>query len=130
MMNGSILNRPPSIDGSFGGSQMWAPTPLMQNCGCGIVAGLDAIMRMEGESDISREDYLKRFDEASRYIRPILLPGKYSEASFWEASGSVRGVSEEASKSSRPPVISVSSLKASSSDMRRRSSAILTWECR
>ena len=79
MMNGSILNRPPSIDGSFGGSQMWAPTPLMQNCGCGIIAGLDAIMRMEGESDISREDYLKRFDEASRYIRPILLPGKHEK---------------------------------------------------
>ena len=119
MMNGSILNRPPSIDGSFGGSQMWAPTPLMQNCGCGIIAGLDAIMRMEGESDISREDYLKRFDEASRYIRPILLPGKHE-----------KHVSEGASKNLRLPVISASDSKDSSSDMRRRSSAILTWEFR
>lgn len=74
-----VLNRPPSIDGSFGGSQMWASTPLMQNCGCGIIAGLDAIMRMSGEGEISREEYLKRFDEASHFIKPILLPGKHEK---------------------------------------------------
>lgn len=79
MIRPGILSRPPSVDGSFGGSQMWAPTLLMQNCGCGIVAGLDAVMRMEGEGEITREDYLKRFDEASRYIRPILLPGKHEK---------------------------------------------------
>ena len=79
-MNGhEILSRPPSIDGSFGGSQMWAPTPLMQNCGCGIIAGLDAVMRMSGEGDLTMDEYLKRFDEASRFIRPILLPGKHEK---------------------------------------------------
>ena len=74
-----ILTAPPSIDGSFGGSQMWAPTPLMQNCGCGIIPGLDAVMRIAGEGELSRDEYLKRFDEASRFIRPILLPGKHEK---------------------------------------------------
>ena len=74
-----ILTTPPSVEGSFGGSQMWAPTPLMQNCGCGIIAGLDAVMRIAGEGEISKDDYLKRFDEASRFIRPILLPGRHDK---------------------------------------------------
>ena len=79
-MNGpKCIDRPPSIDGSFGGSQMWAPTPLMQNCGCGIVAGLDAIIRLSGERELSREEYMIRFDEASGFIRPILLPGKHDK---------------------------------------------------
>ncbi|MBO4449125.1 MAG: hypothetical protein J5777_00915 [Clostridiales bacterium] len=72
-----ILSRPPSIEGSFGGSQMWAPTPLMQNCGCGIIAGLDTVMRLSGEGELARDEYIKRFNEASRYIRPIILPGKH-----------------------------------------------------
>ena len=74
-----LLTRPPSIDGSFGGSQMWAPTPLMQNCGCGIIAGLDAVMRIAGEGELSRDEYMKRFDEASHFIRPIILPGKHEK---------------------------------------------------
>lgn len=74
-----VLSRPPSVDGSFGGSQMWCRTPLMQNCGCGIIAGLDAVMRMTGEGEIGREEYLERFDEAAKYIRPILLPGKHEK---------------------------------------------------
>ena len=74
-----LLTRPPSIDGSFGGSQMWASTPLMQNCGCGIIAGLDAVMRIAGEGELSRDEYMKRFDEATHFIRPIILPGKHEK---------------------------------------------------
>ena len=72
----ACLNRPPSIDGSFGGNQMWIPSLLMQNCGCGIIAGLDAVLRYEERSELTREEYLKMFDEASRFIKPIVLPGK------------------------------------------------------
>lgn len=79
MIKPSILTRPPKVDGSFGGSQMWLASPLMQNCGCGIIAGLDAVMRHTGEDGITREEYLKKFDEAARYIRPIMLPGKHDK---------------------------------------------------
>ena len=34
---------------SFGGSQMWLPDKMFLNSGCGIIAGLDAIMRLNGE---------------------------------------------------------------------------------
>ncbi|MBR1905966.1 MAG: hypothetical protein IJ819_05850 [Clostridiales bacterium] len=71
----SCLTRPPSIDGSFGGNQMWTSTPLMQNCGCGIIAGLDAVLRYEGISTLTMDEYLKRFDDAARYLKPIVLPG-------------------------------------------------------
>ena len=70
------LTRPPSIEGSFGGNQMWTSTTLMQNCGCGIIAALDAVLRYEGISTLTMDEYLKRFDEASRFIKPIVLPGK------------------------------------------------------
>ena len=73
MNKGRCLENPPSINGSFGGSQMWVPDKLMQNCGCGIIAGLDAVLRYEGIAELSMEEYLKRFDEAARYIRPIVL---------------------------------------------------------
>ena len=73
MNKGRCLENPPSIDGSFGGSQMWVSEKLMQECGCGIIAGLDAVLRYEGLAELSREEYLKRFDEAARYIRPIVL---------------------------------------------------------
>ena len=72
----ACLTRPPSIDGSFGGNQMWTSSPLMQNCGCGVIAGLDAVLRYEWISAMTRDEYLKRFDEAARFIRPIVLPGK------------------------------------------------------
>ena len=71
----ACLTRPPSIDGSFGGNQMWTSTPLMQNCGCGIIAGLDAVLRYEGISTLTMDEYLKRFDDAARYLKPIVLPG-------------------------------------------------------
>lgn len=72
----ACLNRPPSIEGSFGGNQMWISSPLMQSCGCGIIAGLDAILRYEGRSVLTMDEYLKMFDEAARFIKPIVLPGK------------------------------------------------------
>lgn len=72
----ACLTRPPSINGSYGGNQMWTGSPLMQNCGCGIIAALDAVLRYEGISAISMDEYLKRFDDAARFIKPIVLPGK------------------------------------------------------
>ena len=73
------LTTPPSIDGSFGGSQMWASTPLMQRSSCGIIAGLDAVLRYEGIAELTMDEYLKRFEEAARYIRPVNLPGKHDK---------------------------------------------------
>jgi len=92
----ACLTRPPSIDGSFGGNQMWTSTPLMQNCGCGIIAGLDAVLRYEGISTLSMDEYLKRFDEAARFIKPIVLPGKREIPKSFGVStrGFRRGVSK------------------------------------
>lgn len=73
------LTTPPSIEGSFGGSQMWAPTPLMQRNSCGIIAGLDAVLRYEGISELTMNEYLKRLEEAARFIRPANLPGKHDK---------------------------------------------------
>ena len=51
---------------SFGGSQMWLPDEMFVNSGCGIIAGLDAIMRLKGE-DIDPQElerYSKMFKDA------------------------------------------------------------------
>lgn len=90
----ACLTRPPSIDGSFGGNQMWMSTPLMQNCGCGIIAGLDAVLRYEGISVLTMDEYLRRFDEAARFIKPIVLPGKRENPKSFGVStrGFQRGV--------------------------------------
>ena len=63
---------------SFGGSQMWLPDAMYVNSGCGIIAGLDAIMRLKGEDGITREEYFKKFFDAKDYIRPITI-GKNRE---------------------------------------------------
>ena len=64
---------------SFGGSQMWLPDAMFVNSGCGIIAGLDAIMRLKGEEGMTREEYFKRFFDAKDYIRPIMI-GRKREA--------------------------------------------------
>ena len=63
---------------SFGGSQMWLPDPMFVNSGCGIIAGLDAIMRLKGEEGMTREEYFNRFFDAKDYIRPVMI-GKRRE---------------------------------------------------
>ena len=63
---------------SFGGSQMWLPDKMLLNSGCGIIAGLDAIMRLKGEERMPREEYFDRFFDAKDYIRPITI-GKNRE---------------------------------------------------
>ena len=63
---------------SFGGSQMWLPDKMLLNSGCGIIAGLDAIMRLKGEDRMSRDEYFERFFDAKDYIRPITI-GKNRE---------------------------------------------------
>lgn len=58
---------------SFGGSQMWLPDEMLLNCGCGIIAGLDCIMRLKGEESLPKRDYIDRFFDAKDYIRPITI---------------------------------------------------------
>ncbi|MBR3463181.1 MAG: hypothetical protein K5875_03410 [Saccharofermentans sp.] len=77
------MSQPPRIidkqgEGSFGGSQMWLPDKMLLNSGCGIIAGLDAIMRLKGEESMTRDRYFDRFFEAKDYIRPITV-GKSRE---------------------------------------------------
>ena len=58
---------------------MWLPDEMFVNSGCGIIAGLDAIMRLKGEEGMTRKEYFDRFFEAKEYIRPITI-GKNREA--------------------------------------------------
>ena len=63
---------------SFGGSQMWLPDKMLLNSGCGIIAGLDCIMRLKGEESLPKDEYIDRFFDAKDYIRPITV-GKNRE---------------------------------------------------
>ena len=77
------MSLPPKIIGkngeeSFGGSQMWLPDKMLLNSGCGIIAGLDAVMRLKGEERMTRDQYFDRFFDAKDYIRPITI-GKSRE---------------------------------------------------
>ena len=72
------MSRPPKIidrngSASFGGSQMWLPDKMLLNSGCGVIAGLDAIMRLKGEESLPKDDYINRFFDAKDYIRPIIV---------------------------------------------------------
>jgi hypothetical protein len=77
------MSQPPKIVDkfgieSYGGSQMWLPDKMLLNSGCGIIAGLDAILRLKGEERMKREEYFERFFDAKDYIRPITV-GKNRE---------------------------------------------------
>ena len=118
------MSLPPKIvdkngEESFGGSQMWLPDEMFVNSGCGIIAGLDAILRLKGEENkgMTREEYFKRFFEAKDYIRPITvgknrdprkLFGKEFLGSFGVSAGRFRrgikklGVKEGLSVKVRP----------------------------
>ena len=63
---------------SFGGSQMWIKDEMLKGSSCGVIAGLDSLMRLKGEEEFSREDYLNRVAEATEYIRPLII-GKNRE---------------------------------------------------
>ncbi len=78
------MSRPPKIidkngSASYGGSQMWLPDKVLLNSGCGVIAGLDAVMRLKGEESLPKDDYINRFFDAKDYIRPIIV-GKNKEA--------------------------------------------------
>ena len=78
------MSQPPKIVDkfgieSYGGSQMWLPDKMLLNSGCGIIAGLDAILRLKGEERMKREEYFERFFDAKDYIRPLTV-GKNREA--------------------------------------------------
>ena len=80
------MSQPPKIVDSlgresFGGSQMWLPDEMFVNSGCGIIAGLDAILRLKGEENkgMTRDEYFSRFFDAKDYIRPITI-GKNRQA--------------------------------------------------
>ena len=72
------MSRPPKIidkngSASYGGSQMWLPDKVLLNSGCGVIAGLDAVMRLKGEESLPKDDYINRFFDAKDYIRPIIV---------------------------------------------------------
>lgn len=78
------MSRPPKIidkngSASYGGSQMWLPDKVLLNSGCGVIAGLDAVMRLKGEESLPKDDYINRFFDAKDYIRPIII-GRNREA--------------------------------------------------
>jgi hypothetical protein len=78
------MSLPPKIidkngSASYGGSQMWLPDKVLLNSGCGVIAGLDAIMRLKGEESLPKDDYINRFFDAKDYIRPIIV-GKNRES--------------------------------------------------
>lgn len=78
------MSQPPKIVDkfgieSYGGSQTWLPDKMLLNSGCGIIAGLDAILRLKGEERMKREEYFERFFDAKDYIRPLTV-GKNREA--------------------------------------------------
>jgi len=64
---------------SYGGSQMWLPDKMLLNSGCGVIAGLDAVMRLKGEDSLDKEEYIRRFFDAKDYIRPLTI-GKNRES--------------------------------------------------
>ena len=73
------MSLPPKIidkngSASYGGSQMWLPNKVLLNSGCGVIAGLDAIMRLKGEESLPKDDYINRFFDA-KALRPR-VPGK------------------------------------------------------
>ncbi|MCR4689320.1 MAG: hypothetical protein K5745_07205 [Saccharofermentans sp.] len=76
------MSKPPRVfknkdkpdDKSFGGSQMWFKDAILQNSGCGVVAGCDAVLRLLGEEEFSREDYMDKLMYSSGFIKPFVLP--------------------------------------------------------
>ena len=59
--------------GSFGGSQNWFADRTMQRCGCGVVACADVLLYLKGQSDLSRDEYLRYAASIRRYFP--LIPG-------------------------------------------------------
>ena len=62
--------------GSYGGSQMWWKDKVLVNSGCGIIAGLEVMLNIDGVEEIDRDEYLEKMDEMSKIIRPLRLPFK------------------------------------------------------
>lgn len=56
---------------SFGGSQSWFGDKLLRNSGCGIVAGLDAVLRLAGIEELDKADYSEKLTGAAGFIVPI-----------------------------------------------------------
>lgn len=74
----------PDGRGSYGGSQMWWDDKVLINSGCGIVAGLDSLLHMQGVEEIGRAEYMKKLTDASTYIKPVRIP-------FWKKEIKVFG---------------------------------------
>lgn len=74
------MSNPPRVfkkegkEGSFGGSQMWFEDAILQDSGCGIVAGCDAVLRLLGEEEFSREEYMQKLLYSSNFIKPFVIP--------------------------------------------------------
>ena len=74
----------PSGKGSYGGSQMWWADKVLINSGCGIVAGFDSFLHMQGIKEIDKESYIEQITEAAKFIKPLKLP-------FWKKEIKVFG---------------------------------------
>lgn len=62
--------------GSYGGSQMWWEDKVLVNSGCGIIAGLEILLNLQGVEEIDRDRYLEMMDDLSKTIKPLRIPFK------------------------------------------------------
>jgi len=62
--------------GSYGGSQMWYQDKVLVNSGCGIIAGLEVLLDLQGVKEIDMDKYLELMNETSSFIKPLRLPFK------------------------------------------------------
>ena len=74
----------PNGNGSYGGSQMWWDDKVLVNSGCGIVAGVDSLLHMQGIKEIDRSEYIEKLTAASEIIKPLKIP-------FWKKEVKVFG---------------------------------------
>ena len=70
-------------EGSYGGSQMWYRDKVLVNSGCGVIAGLELILNMQGITEVDKNEYLDLMDEAAGFIKPVILPFKVNKVKLF-----------------------------------------------
>lgn len=70
-------------EGSYGGSQMWYRDKILVNSGCGVIAGLELILFMQGITEVDKNEYLDLMDEAAGFIKPLRLPFKVDKVKIF-----------------------------------------------
>ncbi|MCR5060206.1 MAG: C39 family peptidase [Saccharofermentans sp.] len=69
--------------GSYGGSQMWYRDRVLVNSGCGVIAGLEILLFMQGIDEVNKNEYLDLMDEAAGFIKPLRLPFKVDKVKIF-----------------------------------------------